>query len=128
MSSRALTWAFDLDLDDLSGKSALIALANYADDRGQSWPSLDRVATIMGCDARTAKRAIGRLERIGIITRWPRPEPADVYSLNFGWRGAMPDGAPLTTAPIAAVNGDGCDRVVEDDPNQLTIFREGKGE
>lgn len=50
-------------------KSALLALASYADPVGRSFPSQRTLAEDMGCSARTAWAALEELEAEGWIVR-----------------------------------------------------------
>ena len=85
MSVRALTWSFNLRLNDMAAKAALNALADHADEKGECWPSIARIALFCGCSDKTARRALKRLEDLGIIDRGTRSGQSDVYVLDFLW-------------------------------------------
>jgi hypothetical protein len=94
VSVRALTWSFNLRLDDMAAKSALNALADHADEQGKCWPSIARIALFAGCSEKTARRALQRLAEMDIIDRGTRAGQSDVYLLNFDWT------PPKLTTPI----------------------------
>ena len=56
---------------DVSGtdKLVLLALADWANDEGLCWPSLDTLAEKSSLNRRTVMNAIGRLENAGLIRR-----------------------------------------------------------
>lgn len=60
MSNEALTWAFRQDLP-LTQKFVLVALADYADERGECFPNHERTAQRTGTSVSTVKRAIRAL-------------------------------------------------------------------
>lgn len=65
MSIKAITWV--LDDCPASGTELLvmIALADYADESGVSWPSIATLARRARCSERTAQRAVRALEADG---------------------------------------------------------------
>ncbi|HEY2619632.1 MAG TPA: helix-turn-helix domain-containing protein [Acetobacteraceae bacterium] len=66
MSIAALNWAFAQPIMGMA-KPVLIALADYADQDGWSWPAIARLGFRAGCDERTAQRAIRQLVGAGLI-------------------------------------------------------------
>ncbi len=69
----------------LSGNNQLVALvlADYANDDGVCWPSLQVVAWKVGCNERTVRRAIEALVGMGAITKQRRFQKSAVYTLDF---------------------------------------------
>lgn len=67
MSVKAISWAFDQPLDP-SRKIVLLALADFADDGGRCWPSLDRIAVKCTMSRSTVQRAIADLERFKLLS------------------------------------------------------------
>lgn len=61
----SLVW----DLPDLTQSETLVllALADHADESGECWPSVDRVAEKARIKRRAAQRVIGKLEDSGLI-------------------------------------------------------------
>lgn len=47
----------------------LLALANYADENGECWPGVPRLAANCRCSERQVQRALAELVAMGIITR-----------------------------------------------------------
>lgn len=101
MSVRALSWSFALPLQDMAAKGVLHALADHADEDWKCWPSLARIALFVGCSENTARRALQRVEAMGIITREARPGQSDMYRLNADFDpsqiGTPPKLEPLPT-------------------------------
>jgi len=100
MSIDCLRWAFELQLGDLPCKSILIALANHADDRNwHCFPSLGRLAYVAGCSESTARRALKKLEFLGLIVRGRRKGRSDYFELISSWlpSDAVENGANLET-------------------------------
>lgn len=85
MSVKALTWSFNLRLQDMAAKAVLHALADHADEHGRCWPSLARIARFAGCSESTARRALQRIEALGIVRRQAREGQSDIYELNTDW-------------------------------------------
>lgn len=86
MSVRALSWSFSLPLQDMAAKGVLHALADHADEDWKCWPSLSRIALFVGCSENTARRALQRVEAMGIISREARPGQSDMYRLNADFK------------------------------------------
>lgn len=114
MSVRALTWSFNLRLDDMAAKAALHALADHADEDGVSWPSVERIARYAGCSEKTARRALARLAELGLVQRDARSGKSDLFTLIYTWHPShkgsgqtvhpqidhsQPDHAPLPPCP-----------------------------
>lgn len=70
MSIQAVGWVLDHE-DRTSGvtRLVLIALANYADEAGESYPGVPRIAANCRCSERAVQYAIGQLIELGIIER-----------------------------------------------------------
>jgi hypothetical protein len=72
MSVQAITWALSIRAGSPSAKCVLLALANYANDRGQCWPSQKRLADETDQSVDSVQRRLRELEARGIITRFDR--------------------------------------------------------
>jgi len=68
MSSRALAWAFNQPVSHIY-KSTLLALAEYANGDGLVAEYQEVLAADAGCDPRTLRRHLDRLETLGFISR-----------------------------------------------------------
>jgi hypothetical protein len=69
VSVRALSWALDAPIDSHGAKLLLVAIANYADDKGRSWPGQDTLAGHVRADRKSIIRWISKLEADGYIQR-----------------------------------------------------------
>ena len=98
MSVRALSWSFSLPLQDMAAKGVLHALADHADEDWKCWPSLSRIALFVGCSENTARRALQRVEAMGIVQRVARPGQSDMFFLNQDWAPSQ-IGTPAKAAP-----------------------------
>lgn len=67
MSNSALSWAFSAKVDRSTDKFVLVALANYSDDMGISYPSQARLVADTTLDRKTVISAIARLQDAGLI-------------------------------------------------------------
>ena len=69
MSFKALTWAAEQDVPDTKCFAVLMAMANYADDKGVCWPSQSMVAEKTKLARETVSRTIKTLCDLGFIKR-----------------------------------------------------------
>ena len=69
MSLRALSWALDAPIDSHGAKLLLIAIANYADDRGQAWPGQETLQRHVRANRKSIIRWISQLEAEGYLER-----------------------------------------------------------
>jgi DNA-binding transcriptional ArsR family regulator len=67
MSVRAMTWAFEADLEPLA-KIVLLALADHAGDDDLAYPSVKKLATKSSTSPRTVQRRLRDLEDMGFVT------------------------------------------------------------
>lgn len=88
MSFKALAWAAEQKTGGLATKSALLALANYADEYGCAYPSTAAIAAFGEMDHKTATVALDRLVSAGLVTdtgeRAGRTKQVKVYRLALG--------------------------------------------
>ena len=68
MSFQAMAWAAQQKCPNSISKLVLLMLANYADDRHQTFPSYKKLAQLCACNDRTVMRAINQLKELGFIT------------------------------------------------------------
>ena len=66
MSLEAITWAFKQTLDPGS-KITLLALADYADDDGRSFPRVKTLAEKTSLSVRTVRDRLRKLEELGYL-------------------------------------------------------------
>lgn len=65
-----MTWVLDqAPVADSTQAFVLCVLADWADDNGYCWPSVERVALRARCSESTARRHIRALEKSGIVVR-----------------------------------------------------------
>jgi hypothetical protein len=69
MSVKALTWAFDQVTELPVDKLVLLALADYANDAHECWPSRRVLASRAMCSTDTVDRVLKRLQVLGCIKK-----------------------------------------------------------
>lgn len=67
MSFDALAWAAKQKPGNLAAKMVLLALANYANEAGEAYPSTAAIAEFGDMNHKTATAALDRLESLGMI-------------------------------------------------------------
>jgi DNA-binding transcriptional ArsR family regulator len=75
MSIQAVGWAMKSGPKECGRKFLLVALANYADEEGECWPSIARLAQDTAQDRRTVQRHLRALEDDGFLERTTDPIP-----------------------------------------------------
>lgn len=88
MSWQATAWAAKQRAGSPGAKLLLLALANYADDTGRSWPSQETLATDTEQSVDTVQRQLRKLEAAKLIEKEVRPQgrgrwPGRTYRLNM---------------------------------------------
>lgn len=122
MSIKAYAWAKAIRVGSPTLKAVLCAIADYADDQGRAWPSLDRLADDTEFTARAVRKAVAELAARGLLTRQERfradgGRSTDVLTLQThistplergstpleldaeGVEGGSPPPAPVATPP-----------------------------
>lgn len=99
MSLDALNWAFKLKVAPAGKKLVLIALANWADEKGVTWPAHTTLATITGQVKSTVRKYLVELEAEGLITRTSRYQEkgqqiSNQYLLSVGGCRVTAGGVP----------------------------------
>ncbi|MEK9768081.1 MAG: helix-turn-helix domain-containing protein [Betaproteobacteria bacterium] len=96
MSFEAMAWVANQKCPSPASKLVLFMLANYADERHSSFPSIERLSDLCGCHPDTVRRAIKQLESIGLLKVQPRyvqgKQSSNLYILgvaNCGGRGSQ---------------------------------------
>lgn len=102
MSIKTLDWAFDLHIDNPGAKLVLLALANYDNSEGGSFPSLRKIEELTSIKQRTIATHLNYLEKIGIIERHERLLPnggraSNLYKFCFGVLPNQQGDPPQTT-------------------------------
>lgn len=70
MSIQAIDWVLTHERTTTgTDRVVLIALANYADEAGECWPSIARLACDANVSERNVRYVLGRLEAAGLIER-----------------------------------------------------------
>lgn len=94
MSVEAIAWASKQRTGSPGAKLVLIALANYANDLGQCWPSQATLAMWTEQSDRTIRTHLATLESMGLITRQARGAggsfTTDLITLNMAQRQILP--------------------------------------
>lgn len=67
MSFKAMAWAVQQDIPRTSEKFLLVMLANYADDEGICYPSIERLAKELSQDRKTVIKSIKSLVNSGVL-------------------------------------------------------------
>lgn len=67
MSIAALDWAFKQPIEKSSQKFVLVAMANYASEAGETYPSIARLCFDTGQDDRTIRKNIKALVKLGFL-------------------------------------------------------------
>jgi len=88
MSIQAVAWAISQCTGSPTGKGLLICLANYADERGECWPSQKTIARDAELGERATRDWLKKLEEQGLISRRRRhrsdgSRTSDTYILNL---------------------------------------------
>lgn len=87
MSIQAINWAFSQKCNSPGEKSVLVALANYADDKGQCWPSQESLASMTSMTDRAVRANTVRLVLAGFIQTASRfmggKHASNVYMLDL---------------------------------------------
>lgn len=73
-------WAIPMPATD---KLVLLALAHYADDNGQCWPSLDKLGKDTGLHPKSVSRCIRRLKKRKLIETKRRMNSSSVILLKI---------------------------------------------
>jgi len=73
-------WAISMPATD---KLVLLALANYASDDGQCWPSLDKLGKDTGLHPKSVSRCIRRLKKGKLIDTKRRMNNSSVILLKL---------------------------------------------
>lgn len=80
-------------------KLVLVSLSEFADDYGRCFPSVDTIAERTGLNARSVRRAVSELERLGILSRSFCTGKRTDYIIN-PCHSVTPDReSPLTESP-----------------------------
>ena len=82
MSIEALAWAFNLELPSAGAKLTLLALANFADENGEAYPSQTAISVKTCLSERAIRGHLSALEELGIITRVARKRANGSYTTD----------------------------------------------
>lgn len=118
MSIEALSWAFNLDLPSSGAKLTLLALANYASEDGEAFPSQKAMSQKTCLCERAIRTHLVTLEELGIITRVARTRAngsftTDLFKLNVG---AKPSGKICQRQNLPAAENDISQRQILPNP------------
>lgn len=76
-----MAWAVEQKTGDAIARSLLLTLANYADEHGKCWPSLNRLSDDCEMHRATVIRKLEQLSQRGLITREQKTTPAGTYNV-----------------------------------------------
>ena len=62
-----VAWAFDNQSVRGNAKLVTLALANYANDKGSAWPSVETLAKKTGLSKRQIQRLLPQIEKAGLL-------------------------------------------------------------
>jgi hypothetical protein len=101
MSGQALSWAKDQRAPDSTSKAVLMALADYANQKGEAWPAVRELAGELQLSERTVQRALGKLVTAGLLSRAAQfrsngSQSTDRYTFPLPKKGASEGGTPVT--------------------------------
>lgn len=122
MSFDALSWAAKQRPGNLAAKMVLLALANFANEAGEAYPSTAAIAEFGDMNHKTATVALDRLEAAGLITdsgmRRGQSGQIKVYRLNLK---SLPktEASQKRKPPVFSAK-DPQKRVVEDPQKRVT--------
>ena len=95
MSVRIMTRIWEMRKLSPVEKLSLLALADWANDDGLAWPSINQIADKTGCARRTVQKAFLRAEKEGILTRHQVTGRGCKYIIN-----PCTSDTPATDAPV----------------------------
>lgn len=80
----------------LSSVAIMARLADFSNDEGVCWPSIETIARQIGAGMSTVRTAIARLEAEGWLTRKARRQDCAGASVGCIWWAAGDDSGPTT--------------------------------
>ena len=103
MSIQAVAWAISQRVGSPTGKALLICLANYANEKGECWPSQTTIAREAELGERATLDWLQKLEAQGLITRTRRnrrdgSRTSDLFQLAIGAKVSVETNQPAKTA------------------------------
>jgi len=87
MSFQAMAWASKVNTDSSISKLLLLMIANYANEKGEAYPSQEHLAKLCQCSRRSVVRHINKLEKDKFISIRKEKNGAygfNLYTLNMG--------------------------------------------
>lgn len=94
-----MAWAVKQKTGDALGRAILLTLANYANDAGECWPSLSRLADDCEMDRSSVIRKLAGLIAKGLVSKEQKATPAGTYNVYTLSLSATPSG----TQPLPPV-------------------------
>ena len=82
MSISLMSYAWRMPCENLSTKLVLMKLADHASDDGACWPSWGHLTKHTGCSRATVARALGELQRLGVISIEHREGTSNIYTIH----------------------------------------------
>jgi len=85
MSFQAMSWALKQPVKTTE-KLLLLVIANYADEQGQAWPSVETLCRDTGMSRATIQRSLRKLEKLGFLSTKKRmkshAQTSNLYTLK----------------------------------------------
>jgi len=101
MSLKALSWAFETEVQSSTQKLVLLALCNFASETGKAYPTVETVCGITQAEDKAVRRALKSLTEQGLIVdtgkRTGATQQVRVYQLpNAACHSKIPQNGHLT--------------------------------
>ena len=98
MSIQALSWSIKQKTKNTTSKLVLLILANYANEKHESYPSEKHLGELVGVSERTIRRCLKQLTELGLITVMQRAGTSNLYKVNLGTdTSVLPVRTPMTS-------------------------------
>ena len=98
MSIQALSWSIKQKTKNPTAKLVLLILANYANEKHESYPSEKHLGELVGVSERTIRRCIKQLMELNLITVIQRAGTSNLYKVNLGMdTSVLPVRTPMTS-------------------------------
>lgn len=129
MSVQAISWALGVEAGGPGAKCVLLALANYADENGECWPSQQTIAKQTEMSVRTLRDRLNDLVEAGLIERRKRGNThgrqgraSDYYALQMASTGkACRKTEPIYRQPDVAFNGNCSPHIEPSEEPSITV-------
>lgn len=109
MSFNLMAQVWEAEMRNINNKFVLLALADYADEENQCFPSAQTIAEKCCLSKRTVQRVIAKLEEDGYITKMQRTRKdgslsSNHYVVSEGRIGSVPQSGGSVPQSLASLN------------------------